>query len=240
MLELKHVKKYYKGNKAVDDVSFQVNKGEVFGLIGENGAGKSTVISMISTLIEPDYGEILYDGNSIVTNPQSIQKNLGYVPQDIALYTNLTGYDNLRFFGKMYHISSRELEDRIKDIIGVVQLDENVLRQKVVTYSGGMSRKLNIAVALLHEPEIIILDEPTVGIDVQSRNQILNSIRILASMDRTVIYVGHYMDEIDKICDTICVMKKGRIVLQGPKEKLLKDYHYSSLEELYIETISNS
>lgn len=238
ILEVNHVKKYYKKSKAVDDVTFQVKHGEIFGLIGENGAGKSTMLSMIATLIKPDSGEILFNGKDIVTNPVIIQKKLGYVPQEIALYEMLSGMDNLIFFADMYQLSRQQKKRQIETVIQRIGLDKDILSKKVKTYSGGMKRRLNIGVALLHNPEIVILDEPTVGIDVISRNQILDTMTELAADGTTIIYVGHYMEEIEKISDTICVMDKGKVILIGEKEKLIREKGMLTLEELYLDTVT--
>jgi ABC-2 type transport system ATP-binding protein len=238
ILEVNHIKKYYKKSKALDDVSFQVKEGEIFGLIGENGAGKSTLLSIISTLVKPDSGNVLFRGKDIIKNPNIIQKNLGFVPQEIALYTMLSGMDNLRFFANMYHLNKAEQENRIREVMNIIGFDEKVLKKKVETYSGGMKRRLNIGVALLHNPNIVILDEPTVGIDVQSRNQILDAMIQLSQKGTTIIYVGHYMEEIEKISDTICVLEDGKVILLGEKNELLKTKGKLTLEELYLDTVT--
>ncbi|BCN28750.1 ABC transporter ATP-binding protein [Anaeromicropila herbilytica] len=238
ILEVNHIKKYYRKSRAVDDVTFQVKKGEIFGLLGENGAGKSTMLSIISTLVKPDSGTILYEGKDIMKDPKVIQKKLGYVPQEIALYTMLSGMDNLKFFCDMYHINKKDQDESINKVLDIIGLDKGVLKNKVETYSGGMKRRLNIGVALLHRPDVVILDEPTVGIDVQSRNQILDSMIVLAKEGTTIIYVGHYMEEIEKISDTICVMEKGKVVLLGEKDSLLNGKSKLTLEELYLNTVS--
>lgn len=238
ILELKEVSKIYKKNLAVDNLSIEINKGEVFGLIGSNGAGKSTTISMIATLIRPDKGEIFFDGQNIVKNPKAIREKLGYVPQDIALYPMLSGFDNLKFWGKSYHLKKNELFRRMEEVIGIIGLNVEQLNSKVSTYSGGMKRRLNIGVALLHHPEIVIMDEPTVGIDVVSRNQILYAIRCLRKAGTTVIYVGHYMEELEQICDRICIMDKGKAVIIGDIQRLLENRGEKiSLENLYLKTI---
>lgn len=238
ILEVNHIKKSYKKSKALDDVSFQVKEGEIFGLIGENGAGKSTMLSIISTLVKPDSGNVLYQGKDIIKHPMIIQKKLGFVPQEIALYTMLSGMDNLEFFSNMYHIKKIDQENRIREVMNIIGFDEEVLKKKVETYSGGMKRRLNIGVALLHNPNIVILDEPTVGIDVQSRNQILDAMIQLSQKGTTIIYVGHYMDEIEKISDTICVLENGKVVLLGDKKELLKTKGKLTLEELYLDTVA--
>jgi ABC-2 type transport system ATP-binding protein len=237
MLELVNVKKYYKDNKAVDGVSFHVEAGEVLGLIGANGAGKSTTISMIATLNKPDSGNIYYEGQDIVKNPYLMRKNLGYVPQEIALYPSLSGKDNLKFWGRANHVRGVRLRKRVNEVAETIQITGKVLRRRVSSYSGGMKRRLNIGAALLHEPKLIIMDEPTVGLDVESRNQILEAVLKLKNQGVSIIYAGHYMEEMEKICDKICVIDKGRCVLFGETKELLGNN--KSLEQLYLEVTGN-
>lgn len=241
MLQLLDVKKYFKNNKAVDGISFQVKKGEVFGLIGANGAGKSTTISMIATMLKPNEGDILFHGQSLVRNPKVIREYLGYVPQDIALYSSLTGRDNLLFWGKAYHVSKSILPDRIAEICNIIGFTEDMLKQKVSSYSGGMKRRLNIGVALLHHPELVIMDEPTVGIDIVARNQILEAVKRLRDQGITVIYCGHYMEEVERISDTICMLDKGKIMVCGNKDRLLSELKETkTLEGLYYHMLGVS
>lgn len=241
MLELFGVKKQFKTNKAVDGVSFQVKSGEVFGLIGANGAGKSTTISMIATMLKPDEGDILFQGQSVVRNPKAIREHLGYVPQDIALYQSLTGMDNLLFWGSAYHVEKEALPERISEICGIIGFTKDMLDQKVNSYSGGMKRRLNIGVALLHRPELVILDEPTVGIDIVARNQILDAVKKLSGLGTTIIYCGHYMEEVERICSTICMLDKGKILVCGNKEALLNGSEgIKTLEGLYYDMLGVS
>ncbi len=233
MLELVNVKKYFKDNRAVDGISFFVNQGEILGLIGANGAGKSTTISMIATLLKPDSGSIYYDGQDIVKNPGAMRNSLGYVPQEIALYPSLSGYDNLRFWGKAYHVRGDKLKIRMKEVGAVIKLSDEVLKKKAGTYSGGMKRRLNIGAALLHEPKLVIMDEPTVGLDVESRNQVLEAVLALKARGAGIIYAGHYMEEMERICDKICVIDRGKCILFGDKKTLLTGK--KSLEQLYLE-----
>lgn len=237
MLEVKHLKKMYNKKLAVDDICITIQKGDVLGLIGSNGAGKSTTLSMIATLIKPDSGDILYKGKSIVKSPNPYRSILGFVPQEIALYQELTGMDNLIFWGKAYDLSLKELKNRIEEVIQITGLEKEVLKGRVKEYSGGMKRRLNIGVALLHQPELVIMDEPTVGIDVISRTRILDTILKINQMGTTVIYTGHYMEEMEKICNQICIMEAGKIVVSGEKEQLLQEGK-NSLEKFYINTIN--
>ncbi len=240
MLQLVHVQKSYKQHKVVDDLSFSIHSGEIVGFIGPNGAGKSTIVSMIATLVRPDSGQILFHGENIVKHPSRIRKSLGFVPQDIALYESLTGYDNLRFWADAYHVDSKLVKERIEKICDMIDFDDERLKKKVKEYSGGMKRRLNIGVALLHQPELVILDEPTVGIDIQSRKQILNAIRLLRKEGTTVIYIGHYMEEVAALCNRVIMMNQGKCLLDATLPDALtvgkKSY---TLEELYESLICN-
>lgn len=233
MLELVGVKKFYKDNRAVDDVSFRLESGEILGLIGANGAGKTTTLSMIATLSKPDSGNIYYNGQDIAKNPSLLRKELGYVPQEIALYTTLNGLDNLKFWGKANHIRGKQLKAQINEVSRTIKLDDNTLRKRVWSYSGGMKRRLNIGVALLHNPKLVILDEPTVGLDVEARNTILDTVLELKRKGAAVIYAGHYLEEMERICDKICILDHGKCILYGNIQELLKNK--KSLEQLYLE-----
>ncbi|MDF1509032.1 ABC transporter ATP-binding protein [Robertmurraya sp. DFI.2.37] len=221
MLETINLSKTFKDKKAVDEVNLYVNKGESIGLLGPNGAGKSTTISMISSLLKPTSGDVLFNGISIIKNPAEIRKVLGVVPQEIALYEELSAYENLNFFGEIYKIDKGELESRIQEVLEMVGLKH---RQKelIKTFSGGMKRRINIAAALLHQPKILILDEPTVGIDPQSRNHILETVRKLNEQYGTsILYTSHYMEEVEQLCDRVYIMDHGSIVASGSKSELL-------------------
>ncbi|MBR4345225.1 MAG: ABC transporter ATP-binding protein [Lachnospiraceae bacterium] len=234
MLELKKVTKKYKGIPVVNEVSFTIENGQVLGLVGPNGAGKSTCVSMIATLQKPDSGEILFNGTNIVKNPDAIRSKLGYVPQDIALYEQLSGMDNLKFWGKSYGVPSDQLGDEIKRVCGIISFDETLLKKRVRDYSGGMKRRLNIGVALLHRPELVILDEPTTGIDIQSGMHILNAIMELRQNGTAVIYVGHYMEEVEKISTHICYLENGVCKGFGTVMEVLYQNSVKSLSELIL------
>lgn len=241
MLELVHVSKHYKKIIAVKDLSFCVNKAEVLGIIGENGAGKSTTLSMIATLMKPEKGSILFEGKDIVKQPKIMRQSLGYVPQDIALYESLTGYDNILFWGRAYHVSDKIIHQRLAKICDMVGFSAELLMKKVKEYSGGMKRKLNIIVALLHQPKLVIFDEPTVGIDIQSRKQILNAILDLKKNGTSVIFVGHHMNEIESVCDRILVLNDGTNVYNGTIEEAInRQTGKIPLEQLYMELINQS
>ncbi len=221
VLDIRNISKTYKDLKAVDELSFSIEEKEIFGLLGPNGAGKSTTISMISTLFKPDNGDILYKDESIIQKPNVIQRELGLVPQDIALYPTLNGYQNLKFWGHVYGIRGKELNNRIEEIAELIGLSDR-LKDRVDKYSGGMKRRLNIGVALIHKPKLLIMDEPTVGIDPQSRNHILSTVKNLNKEGMTIIYTSHYMEEVEELCDRICIMDKGKLLAGGTKNELIK------------------
>lgn len=239
LLEIKGLKKYFKDVRAVDGIDFNVKEGEIIGLLGPNGAGKSTTISMISTLIKPDSGSIYYNGEDIIKKPKAIQQDLGFVPQEVALYPTLSGLENLKFWGKIYGLKGNKLNQKIEEISEIIGITDR-LKHKVEKYSGGMKRRLNIGAALLHEPKIIILDEPTVGIDPQSRNHILNSVKEINKKGSTVIYTTHYMEEAETLCNRICIMDRGKMIASGTKDELLDLINANDRIELKVEKINNS
>ncbi len=221
MLKIENLYKSFGNINAVDGISFEVEKGEVFGLLGPNGAGKSTTISIISTLIPATKGEILFEGESIFKNPKNLRQKLGVVPQDLALYPTLTGYENLRFWGNLYGLKGSELKKRINEVADIIGLNGR-LKDKVEKYSGGMKRRLNIGAALLHKPDLLIMDEPTVGIDPQSRSHILDTVLKLRDEGMTIIYTTHYMEEAEDLCTRICIMDEGKIIASGTKQELVE------------------
>ncbi len=233
MLETTDLRKVFKSTVAVDEVNLYLNKGESVGLLGPNGAGKSTTISMISSLSMPTSGDVKWNGESVVKNPNVIRNVLGVVPQEIAVYEELTALENLKFFGKIYGLKGETLDQKVEDALKIVGLEEKQ-KELVKNYSGGMKRRINIAVALLHEPEIIIMDEPTVGIDPQSRNYILEMVRQLnEEKGMTVLYTSHYMEEVERLCDRIYIMDHGKVIATGTQEELTSIL--SSEESILIE-----
>lgn len=220
MFETIHLQKKFKSKVVVNDVNLYLEKGESVGLLGPNGAGKSTTISMMSTLLPPTSGEVHYNGKNVLNEPKSLRKVLGVVPQEIAIYDELSAYDNLKFFGKIYGLSGKALEERINAVLELVGLTDRK-KDAVETYSGGMKRRINLGVTLMHEPEILIMDEPTVGIDPQSRNYILEMIqRLNKDNNMTILYTSHYMEEVEKLCDRIYIMDHGEIIASGTKDEL--------------------
>lgn len=220
MLELKHLTKKYGDQTVVDNLSLRVNQGEIVGLLGPNGAGKSTTVSMISTILAPDSGEIWVDQQSLVHSSAEIRKIMGIVPQDLALYEALSAQDNLEFFGSLYGMSGNVLKDRAKEVLELMGLYDK-RHQSIQEFSGGMKRRINIGIALMHNPKLLILDEPTVGIDPQSRNHILETVLGLKRDNgTTVIYTTHYMEEVEYLCDRAAIMDHGKLIAYGTKEEL--------------------
>jgi ABC-2 type transport system ATP-binding protein len=220
-VEAKGLDKKYKDIHAVKGINFTIRNGEIFSLLGPNGAGKTTTISMLSTLLTPTKGDALVMGHSVVKEPMAVKKVLGVVPQEVALYEDLTARENLAFWGKMYGLRGLELKKRISEVLKIISLEE---RQKgmVGKFSGGMKRRVNIGVALLHQPELIIMDEPTVGIDPQSRRNILDSVKELNRRGCTVLYTTHYMEEAQELSDHVAIMDHGEIIASGTHAELVK------------------
>jgi ABC-2 type transport system ATP-binding protein len=220
-VEVKGLDKKYKDIHAVDAVSFTILKGEIFSLLGPNGAGKTTTISMISTLLLPTKGDAFVMGHSVRKDPMAVKKSIGVVPQDIALYEDMTARENLAFWGRMYGLRGQALKSRINEVLKIISLEE---RQKgmIGKFSGGMKRRVNIGAALLHKPDLIIMDEPTVGVDPQSRRNILDSVKELNKQGCTVLYTTHYMEEAQELSDHIAIMDHGQIIANGTNAELVK------------------
>ena len=221
MIEIKDVTKSYGRHKVLQNVSFEIMEGELFGLLGPNGAGKSTLIDILTGIQSMDSGEIFINGKSIKTDKVEIRKHLGLVPQDIALLEELNAVDNLEYFGGLYGLAGQELKSQIEKLLEVAGLTDKK-KEKVKNYSGGMKRRLNIAVAMLHNPSILILDEPTVGVDAQSRQHIFDYIQSLAEQGTTILYTSHYMEEIETLCKRVFILDLGEEVAYGTKEEVKK------------------
>jgi ABC-2 type transport system ATP-binding protein len=220
-IEVQNLKKNFGELQAVQGVSFTVQAGEIFSLLGPNGAGKSTIISMLSGLLQPTAGEARLMGHSLRSDGDAAKAALGVVPQDIALYPDLSARENLVFWGKMYDLRGAPLKQRVDEVLDIIGLTD---RQKgrVGTFSGGMKRRVNIGVALLHKPQIVIMDEPTVGIDPQSRRHILDNVKELNRQGMTVLYTTHYMEEAAELSHHIAIMDQGKIMAGGTYDELIK------------------
>lgn len=219
MLQAINLQKKFKTKEVVRHVNMQLDAGESIGLLGPNGAGKSTTISMLSSLVMPTSGEVLWNTKSINKHPELLRKTLGVVPQEIALYPELTAKENLAFFGRIYGLKGRLLLERVEETLLKIGLSDRK-NDLVKTFSGGMKRRLNIGAALLHKPSILIMDEPTVGIDPQSRAYILETVKQLVEEGMTLLYTSHYMEEVELLCDKIYIMDQGEIIAYGTKEEL--------------------
>ncbi len=221
MLEVEILRKAYGSLVAVDGVSFAVAAGEIFGLLGPNGAGKTTTLHMICGILRPDDGWVKIDGQDIWREPQSVKSKLGVVPQEIAVYEDLTARDNLEFWASLYGLSGAQRKSRVDAALERVGLIDRAAA-KVSTMSGGMKRRLNLAMGLLHQPRLLLLDEPTVGIDPQARHNILGVIREVAAQGTTILYTTHYMEEAQELCQRIAIVDHGKILAQGNLAELTR------------------
>ncbi len=220
MLQVNDLVKKFNGKTAVDHVSFHVNRGEIFGFLGPNGAGKTTTINMICSLLKPDQGTILLDGHDLY-NSKKARSKMGVVPQDIALYEDLSARDNLAFWGKLYGMKGISLNARIQELLDFFELAERS-KEKIKNFSGGMKRRLNLAAGIIHRPELLLLDEPTVGIDPQARKHILEAVKSIAESGTTIIYTTHYLDEAEKLCDSLAIIDHGKMLTTGTLEDIVK------------------
>jgi ABC-2 type transport system ATP-binding protein len=219
LIEVQNITKSFGDHKAVDGVSFNVEAGEVFGLLGPNGAGKSTLVGMVSTLLAPTSGDVVVDGHSVIKEPMAVKQTIGVVPQEVALYPMLSARENLNFWAKMYGMSSVDIKDRTAVVLEIVDLTDRA-DERIDTYSGGMTRRINIAAGLLHRPKVLFMDEPTVGIDPQSRNHILETVKRLNEDGLTVIYTSHYMEEVEFLCHRIAIVDHGQVIANGTQDDL--------------------
>ncbi len=221
VLECRDLKKSYGDNAAVKGVGFHIAEGETYGLLGPNGAGKTTTISMVTGLLERDSGEVFVNGLPLTTTSIDAKREIGLVPQDLAIYPDLTARENLIFFGKLYEMSGSDLKKRVDEVLEIIGLTDRA-GDRTEEYSGGMKRRLNIGLGLLHQPRLLLLDEPTVGVDPQSRNAILESVEQLSGEGMAVLYTTHYMEEAERLCDRVGIIDLGEIKAEGTRRELVQ------------------
>lgn len=219
MLKTINLTKSYGSLLAVDRISIDVREGEIFGLLGPNGAGKTTTINMICALVKPDSGAIELDGQDMNRTGEGIRRHLGVVPQEVALYEDLNAVENLTFWGTLYGMKKKHVRKRIEELLEITGLTDRA-RERVRTYSGGMKRRLNMAVGMIHRPKLLLLDEPTVGIDPQARHNMLDTVKTVAQEGATILYTTHYMDEAEMLCDRLAIMDHGRILAMGTQNEI--------------------
>lgn len=212
ILQVDGLGKAYGKRSILQDVSFVLKEGEILGVAGINGAGKSTLLSMLATIQKPQKGIILFCGEDVAKKKRRYRKQLGYVPQEIALFEELSGRDNLKFFGKACHVPAKELPQRIKEVCAVTEFPEEELKRPVSEYSGGMKRKINIGAALLHRPKLLLLDEPVANLDPEAEEQVLASLKRLSGQGTAIVYVGHQLEKMEQFCTEICFIKNGKVV----------------------------
>ncbi len=225
VLRCEHLTRRFGERVAVDDVSFGIAPGETYGLLGPNGAGKTTTIRMVCGLLRRDAGSVHVGDLTVDARSLAAKARIGYVPQDVALYPDLTARENLEFVGRLYGLRNKLLHERVREVLALVDLSERDA-DRVDSFSGGMKRRLNIAAGLLHRPLLLVLDEPTVGVDPQSRHAILESVRSLGEQGMAILYTTHYMEEADRVCDRVGIIDRGRLVAEGTRRELI-----STLEE---------
>lgn len=239
IVKIENLVKKFGDFTAVDKINLDIKEGEIYGLLGPNGAGKSTTINMICGLLKPTEGSILILGKDNIKEDIFAKKNIGVVPQDIAIYEELSAYDNVKFFAGLYDLSGSVLKERVNEALEFVGLLDKA-KSRPGDFSGGMKRRLNIACAIAHRPKLIIMDEPTVGIDPQSRNHILKSVKKLNEMGSTIIYTSHYMEEVEEICTRIGIIDHGKVVAEGTKEKLKSLITETRTVEIIVQNINDA
>jgi len=233
LIEVRGVNKKYRGRKALKDITFDVREGEVLGIIGPNGAGKTTLISLLATINRPESGSIHISGVDILKDPGKIRASLGYVPQENALYPMLTAYENLDFWAGIYGVDKKDKKEKIDIVLRLLRLEDRK-DDKVRTFSGGMKKRLNIAASLLHDPGILIMDEPTAGVDILSRVTIADLILELKKSGRTIIITSHHVDDLEDICDRIIVLREGNLLYSGSPGEIMESTGCGDLEQLML------
>ena len=232
MLLIEQLSKRYGDRLAVNGISFAIAAGETVGLLGPNGAGKTTAIAMISGVVRPDGGHVILGGVRVTQDANELKRRVGLVPQDLALYDELSAWANLQLFGGLYGLRGEQLQKRAVDALALVGLADRS-NERVKTFSGGMKRRLNIAGALLHDPDLILLDEPTVGVDPQSRNAIFDNLEALKRRGKTLLYTTHYMEEAERLCDRVLILDHGQILANDSVANLLRQY--TNLEDAFMQ-----
>ena len=233
ILEVNNLVKNYGEFQAVKGISFSIKEGEIFSLLGPNGAGKTTTISMLSTLYAPTSGDATIAGHSVTKSPMAVRNAIGVVPQDLALYEDLTARENLTFWGQMYGLSGTALKNRVEEVLGQIGLVDKA-KDRVKTYSGGMKRRVNIGVGLLHKPKLLFMDEPTVGIDPQSRRAILDTVKDLNKQGMTVLYTTHYMEEAEELSNRVGIIDHGELIAIGTQKELTRQVGETETLVLHI------
>jgi len=236
IIEIKNLYKIYSGSvhPAVNNLSLTIEKGEIFGLLGPNGAGKTTIINILCGLRHFNSGDVSICNYSIKEEGEKIKSLIGVVPQDIALYPTLTAYENLKIFGGIYGLKKKELNERVNELLALFGLEKNKNRY-ISTYSGGMKRRVNLIAGLLHRPQLLFLDEPTVGIDVQSRHVILENLKEINKAGTTILYTSHYLNEAENFCTSIALIDAGQVICQGEPSGLIAENKVETLEELFLQ-----
>jgi ABC-2 type transport system ATP-binding protein len=229
LIQVDALRKSFGSLPAVDGISFAIARNETFGLLGPNGAGKTTTLHMLAGLLRPDSGSIALSGSR-----GDVRRSLGLAPQSLSLYPDLTGEENCRFFGRLYGLSGSRLKERVGHVLALAGLEERK-QDRVDTYSGGMQRRLNLACALVHDPPLLLLDEPTAGVDPQSRNHLFESLEALRQQGKTLVYTTHYMEEAQRLCDRVAIMDHGRILALDTVDRLIEKHGAGSLIEAELE-----
>lgn len=238
-IEVSNITKRFNDKLVLDNINFKVEKGEIFGLIGPNGAGKSTLINIITGLIDEDAGKVVVFGDDFKKNTLKIKSKLGLVPQNLALIKEMTAQDNLEYFGAFYGLSGKLLKERVKEALDIIGLTDR-RKDKAKTFSGGMLRRLNLGIAIMHHPEILILDEPTVGVDPQSRNYIFEYLKkINKDLGTTIIYTSHYMEEIESLCNKIFIIDLGKEIAYGTRREIISLNNQNETVELTLDDKEN-